>query len=43
MERIEIPENLKQIRFRFPPAPHSGQIVLDLEGIGKTYDGENGF
>lgn len=40
MERIEIPENLKQIRFRFPPAPHSGQIVLDLEGIGKTYDGE---
>ncbi len=40
MERIEIPENLKQIRFRFPPAPHSGQIVLDLEGIGKSYDGE---
>ena len=37
IERIEIPENLKKIHFTFPPAPHSGKIVLSLEGIGKTY------
>ncbi len=37
IERIEIPENLKKIHFTFPPAPHSGKIVLSLEEIGKTY------
>lgn len=35
--RIEIPENLKKIHFSFPPAPHSGQIVLTLEKICKHY------
>jgi ATP-binding cassette subfamily F protein 3 len=39
MERIEIPESLKKIHFSFPPAPHSGRIVLTLEGGAKTYDG----
>ncbi|MGI5173130.1 ABC-F family ATP-binding cassette domain-containing protein [Treponema sp. OMZ 840] len=38
-ELIEIPEALKKIRFAFPPAPHSGRIVLNLEKIGKTYTG----
>ena len=37
IERIEIPENLKKIHFTFPPAPHSGKIVLSLDGIGRTY------
>ena len=40
MEKIEIPENLKRIYFRFPPSPHSGKIVLDIENLGKTYDGK---
>lgn len=40
MEKIEIPENLKRIHFRFPPSPHSGKIVLDIENLGKTYDGK---
>ncbi len=37
MERIELPEHLKKIRFSFPPAPHSGKIVLQAEGINKAY------
>lgn len=39
--RIEIPENLKKIHFSFPTAPHSGQLVLTLDKICKTYGGPN--
>ncbi len=39
MERIEIPESLKKIHFSFPPAPHSGRLVLRLHDITKSYDG----
>ncbi len=39
--RIEIPENLKKIHFSFPPAPHSGQLVLTLDKICKSYGGPN--
>ena len=39
MERIEIPESLKKIHFSFPPAPHSGRLVMRLNNICKTYDG----
>lgn len=39
MKRIEIPESLKKIRFSFPPAPHSGRLVLRLHNICKSYDG----
>lgn len=35
--KIEIPESLKQIHFSFPPAPHSGKLVLRLENITKSY------
>ena len=38
--KIEIPESLKKIHFSFPAAPHSGQLVLTLEGIKKSYDGK---
>lgn len=37
--RIEIPENLKKIHFNFPPAPRSGNVVLTLKNVSKTYDG----
>ncbi|MDR0301377.1 MAG: ABC-F family ATP-binding cassette domain-containing protein [Treponema sp.] len=37
MERIEIPESLKKINITFPVPPHSGNIALTLEGIGKSY------
>ena len=39
---IEIPESLKKIHFTFPPAPHSGQIVLTLEDIHKHYKKADG-
>ena len=39
MERIELPESLKKINVRFPPAPHSGKTALVLKGIGKSYGG----
>ena len=37
LERIEIPESLKKMHFSFPPPPHSGRLVLTLQGLGKTY------
>ncbi|MCQ2248341.1 MAG: ABC-F family ATP-binding cassette domain-containing protein [Treponema sp.] len=39
--KIEIPESLKKIHFTFPQAPHSGQLVLTLEKICKSYGGPN--
>ncbi len=39
MERIEIPESLKKIHFSFPPAPHSGRLVMRLQNITKSYNG----
>ncbi|MBP5252061.1 MAG: ABC-F family ATP-binding cassette domain-containing protein [Treponema sp.] len=39
--KIEIPENLKKIHFTFPPAPHSGQLVVTLEQICKNYGAED--
>ncbi len=36
---IVIPESLKKIHFKFPPAPHSGRIAAVLTGISKSYDG----
>jgi ATP-binding cassette subfamily F protein 3 len=37
LERIEIPENLKKIHFQFPPAPHTGRLVLTTQGLCKRY------
>ena len=39
--KIEIPESLKKIHFKFPKAPHSGNIVLRMSEIIKSYDGKN--
>jgi len=41
MEKVEIPESFKKININFPPAPHSGNIALTLEGIGKSYGSRN--
>ncbi|MBO7174297.1 MAG: ABC-F family ATP-binding cassette domain-containing protein [Spirochaetaceae bacterium] len=38
-QQVQIPESLKKMRFSFPPAPHSGGLVLTLEGVSKSYDG----
>jgi ATP-binding cassette subfamily F protein 3 len=34
---IEIPEGMKKIHFKFPPAPRSGKITVKLENLGKSY------
>ena len=42
LEKIEIieveQEDIGRMNFRFPPAPHSGKICLNLKNIGKNYD-----
>ncbi len=41
METITIDEvSTESIHFQFPPAPHSGKIVVETKGLGKTY-GDN--
>jgi ATP-binding cassette subfamily F protein 3 len=37
IERVEIPETLVPMHFKFSPAPHSGKIALELTGLGKRY------
>lgn len=37
IERLELPRRRKNIRFRFPAPPRSGNVVINLEGIGKQY------
>ncbi len=38
MEEVEVDEmDTTQLHLRFPPAPHSGKVVLEGEGIGKSY------
>ncbi len=38
MERIEIPdEDTATMNIRFPPAPRSGQVVLEGKGLTKSY------
>jgi ATP-binding cassette, subfamily F, member 3 len=37
MERIEIPETMKHVAFRFPGAPHSGKEMVRIHGLSKSY------
>ena len=41
MEEIKVDEvSTESIHFQFPPAPHSGKIVVEAQHLGKSY-GEN--
>jgi len=41
MEQISVDEiSTESIHFQFPPAPHSGKIVLEASNLGKAY-GDN--
>ena len=40
LERIEIPEERKTVRFSFPQPERTGEEVIRLDGVGKAY-GEN--
>jgi len=37
VERIELDQDGPEIKFKFPPAPPSGQAVVKLEGVSKHY------
>ena len=38
MEMVKVDEvSTEHIHFRFPPAPHSGKIVVEAQGLGKAY------
>lgn len=38
LERIEVDEEDKSsMRFRFPAAPRAGKVVVEAEGVGKSY------
>ena len=37
LERVELEDDESSIRFRFPPAPSSGSVVMDLRRISKAY------
>lgn len=39
-QKIEIPESLKKIHFKFPQAPQAGNLVMRTKGLSKTYDGQ---
>ena len=39
-QKIEIPESLKKIHFKFPEAPHAGHLVLRTKRLTKSYDGK---
>ncbi|MBR1774669.1 MAG: ABC-F family ATP-binding cassette domain-containing protein [Bacteroidales bacterium] len=42
MERIEVDEvDSSSIHFLFPPAPHSGKIVVDIKNLSKSYGEKN--
>ena len=37
IELVEIPPHLKKLSFTFPPSPHSGNDVLSVEHLSKSY------
>ncbi len=43
LDLIELSEEERQIRFTFPPAPPSGKDVLVVEGVSKSYNGQQVF
>src|SRR3954453_8299673 len=40
---IEIPPDRKRVRFNFPACARSGRTVLDLQGVTKSYGGQQVF
>jgi len=43
MERIELAETEQEVAFHFPPAAPSGRLALDMEALGKSYEGKEVF
>ena len=40
IEKIEIEDEESFVNFRFPPALHSGKVVVDVSELTKSYDGK---
>ncbi len=38
IEKVELEDEAQRIKFKFPPAVHSGRILIEIEGLTKTYD-----
>ncbi|HBX64613.1 MAG TPA: ABC transporter ATP-binding protein, partial [Balneolaceae bacterium] len=43
MEKIELEEEQSKVSFRFPDPPRSGQVVMKLEDLHKSYDDHQVF
>ena len=43
MELIELPEDNSSVRFRFPPAPHSGKEVVTVKDAAVTFGSKTVF
>ena len=41
--RVERPPRERRVRFRFPPPPHCGRLVLEARGLSKSYGGPRVF
>ena len=40
IEKVELEDEARKIKFKFPPAVHSGRILIEIVGITKSYDSE---
>jgi ATPase subunit of ABC transporter with duplicated ATPase domains len=38
-EAVSAPKRERRVRFRFPEPPHSGRVVLEVDGLTKSYGG----
>jgi ATP-binding cassette subfamily F protein 3 len=43
MERIELSDVEQNVSFRFPPAASCGRLLIEAEGLAKSYDGRQVF
>jgi ATP-binding cassette subfamily F protein 3 len=40
MERIELPDGLRKLEFRFPAAPSCSEVALTVDGLSRDYPGK---
>ncbi|MBN1699731.1 MAG: ABC-F family ATP-binding cassette domain-containing protein [Spirochaetales bacterium] len=43
LDRIEKPPGLRSIHFQFPSPPPPGDMVVEVDGLGKSYNGKEVF